>query len=84
MDEPMNYVLISEAGQVTNIIWLCSANRNDFPNAICVANRPVAIGDTYQDGVFLREGEPVLTYPEMIAALNERILELETLQAGGV
>lgn len=81
MDEPMNYALIDEHGLVENIIWLCSANRLDFPNAICVANRPVEIGDCYQDGVFTRAGEVVLTYPEQIAALQARILELETAQS---
>lgn len=83
MDEPMNYALIDENGTVGNIIWLCSLNRTDFPNAICVANRPVAIGDVYQDGAFTRDGEVVLTYPEQIALLNERIMELESLQSDG-
>ena len=78
MDEPMNYALIDENGTVDNIIWLCSLNRTDFPNAICVANRPVAVGDVYQNGVFTRDGEVVLTYPEQIALLSERIVELET------
>lgn len=78
MDEPMNYAILSEDGTVSNIIWLCSANRIDFPDAICVANCPVAIGDVYQDGVFTRYGEAVLTYPEQIAALSARILELES------
>ena len=78
MDEPMNYALVEADGQVSNIIWLCSANRDDFSNAICVANRPVAIGDVYADGVFTHEGEVVLTYPEQIAALSARIAELET------
>jgi hypothetical protein len=77
MDEPMNYALIGEGGLVMNTIWLCSENRTDFPNAVCVANRPVAIGDIYADGVFTRAGEVVLTYPEQIAALAARILELE-------
>lgn len=79
MDEPMNYALIGENGVVSNTIWLCSANRSDFPNAVCVANRPVAIGDVYTGGAFTRAGEVVLTYPEQIALLNERILELEAL-----
>lgn len=79
MDEPMNYALIGENGVVSNTIWLCSANRGDFPNAVCVANRPVAIGDVYAGGAFTRAGEVVLTYPEQIALLNERILELEAL-----
>jgi len=82
MDEPMNYALIDGNGTVNNIIWLCSANRSEFPNAICVADRPVAIRDVYQDGVFTRDGEVVLTYPDQIALLNERILELDSqLQA---
>lgn len=77
MDEPMNYALIGSEGVVTNIIWLCSANRGDFSNAVCVANRPVAIGDVYADGVFTRAGEVVSTYPEQITVLQARILELE-------
>jgi hypothetical protein len=80
MDEPMNYAMIDESGEVENIIWLCSANRGDFSNAICVANRPVEIGDRYEDGVFTREGEVVLTYPDQIAALQAHILELEAGQ----
>lgn len=80
MDEPMNYTLIGEDGTVENVIWLCSANRGDFSNAVCVANRPVAIGDDYADGVFTRGGEVVLTYPALIAVLQARILELEALQ----
>lgn len=82
MDEPMNYALLDENGAVNNIIWLCSANRIDFPNAICVANRPVEIGDQYENGIFTRNGEEVLAYPEQIAALSERIAELETQGAG--
>ena len=45
MDEPMNYALVGEDGVIFNIIWLCAENRAEFPNAICVADRPVAIGD---------------------------------------
>lgn len=82
MDEPMNYALIGEDGVVVNIIWLCSANRTDFTNAICVANRPVAIGDLYKNGVFLRNGEEVLSYPDQIAQLAERIAELEAQLEG--
>ena len=83
MDEPMNYALLGEDGAVCNIIWLCSANRGDFPNAVCVANRPVEIGDVYLDGVFTRDGEIVLSYPDQIAALTERIAELLAQQGAG-
>lgn len=64
MDEPMNFALVGEDGVVTNIIWLCSANIDDFARAICVANLPVEIGDRYENSVFLRDGEEVLSYPE--------------------
>ena len=68
MDEPMNYALILPEGVVENIIWLSPANKDDFPNAVCVEDRPVAIGDNYASGVFTREGEPVLTAVELAEA----------------
>lgn len=68
MDEPMNYALVGEDGAVENIIWLNDANAGDFQSAVCVADRPVAIGDHYTDGVFTRDGEPVLTFSELLAA----------------
>jgi len=40
-------------------------------------DRPVAIGDTQVNGVFLRNGEPVLTDAERIAALEQQILTLQ-------
>jgi hypothetical protein len=40
-------------------------------------DRPVAIGDTQVNGVFLRDGEPVLTDAERIAALEQQILTLQ-------
>ena len=64
MELPMNYALIGEDGTVYNIIWLCAENRGDFPNAICVSDLPVVIGDRYTDGVFLRDGVIVSVYEE--------------------
>ena len=68
--EPTNYALV-ENGIVTNIIWLCPINAGDFPNAVCVSDRPVAIGDLYADGVFTRDGEPVPTFDELTAMGEE-------------
>ena len=76
MDEPMNFAIVDD-GVVTNIIWLSASNRGDFPNSVCVANRAVAIGDQYIDGVFLRDGKPVPAYTEQIEALSNQIGELE-------
>lgn len=56
----MNYALI-ENGVVTNIIWLYSANAEDFPSAVPCGDLPVAIGDTYDGTDFYRGGERVLT-----------------------
>ena len=76
MDEPMNFAIV-EDGVVTNVIWLSASNRGDFPNSVCVANRAVAIGDQYIDGVFLRDGVQVPAYTEQIAAMSNQIGELE-------
>jgi len=40
-------------------------------------DRPVLIGDSLINGVFMRDGVPVLTDAERIAALEARITELE-------
>ena len=70
----MNYALIKE-GIVTNLIWLNGANASDFPDAVLTADRPVAIGDAFADGVFTRGGAPVLT------PLEEAQAELLDMQA---
>ena len=64
------YALV-EDGIVTNIISLDSRNASDFPNAIKTANRPVAIGDTYTDGKFYRDGNEVLTALEIVQLESE-------------
>lgn len=69
----MNYAII-ENGAVTNIIV---GPLPDGMEGVALFDRPVAIGDTFADSVFLRNGEPVLTDVERIAALEARIAELE-------
>lgn len=61
----MNYALI-ENDIVINIIWLYEGNASDFPNAVSCGDYPVAIGDTYTDGVFYRDGERLLTNEEQM------------------
>jgi hypothetical protein len=63
----MNYALIAD-GLVVNIISLNPANAAEFPASVPLGDRPVGIGDTYQNGVFSRDGEPVLTYAERLEA----------------
>lgn len=80
----MRYALI-ENGVVTNIIALNDLNASDFPTAVKMGDRPVAIGDTYTDEKFYRDGVEVLTsmgqahaeITEYKAALHELGVETE-------
>lgn len=63
----MRYALI-ENGAVANIIWLYPGNAAEFPSAVALEERPVAVGDAYQNGAFTRDGEPVLTREEQLEA----------------
>lgn len=62
----MTYAKI-EYGQVTNLIEIQPMNAKDYPDCIPVDDRPVRIGDTYADGVFLRDGEKVKNARELLA-----------------
>ena len=80
----MRYALIDN-GIVSNVIELNDRNASDFPTAVKLGDRPVAIGDTYTDGKFYRDGVEVLTPMEQAqaemteykAALNELGVETE-------
>ena len=47
-------------GTVTNVLW-CSDSEPQTDNLINPADRPVAIGDTYSNGKFYRDGAEILT-----------------------
>lgn len=61
----MRYAIVT-GGAVTNVIVLRDINAGDFPNAVALQDRPVAIGDNYIDGKFYRDGNEVLTPAEEI------------------
>lgn len=67
----MRYAIIDN-GTVTNVIELRPSVT--WPGAVALGDRPVGIGDTYQDGKFYRGGAEVLAPVEEIerykAALN--------------
>ena len=54
----MTYALVID-GVVQNTISLHPRNAKDFASAVSVGDLPVAIGDTYADGKFYREGVEV-------------------------
>ncbi len=69
----MNYAIV-ENGLVINIIV------GPLPfgmDGISISDRPVAIGDAYENGFFLRDGVVVLTDSERIQALEAEILALQ-------
>ena len=70
----MNDYAMIENGIVANVIV---GPLPDGMDGVALNGRPVAIGDTYADGAFLRDGEPVLTDAERIALLEARVAELE-------
>lgn len=61
----MRYAIVT-GGAVTNVIVLRETNAEDFPGAVALHDRPVGIGDSYQDGKFYRGGQEVLTAQEEI------------------
>ena len=74
----MNYALIID-GVVRNIIRLHPTNAALFPNAVPMNSLPVAIGDTYEDGIFYRNGEKVITMEERLRLENEDMLNALTI-----
>ncbi|MEA5048476.1 MAG: hypothetical protein VB034_07675 [Eubacteriales bacterium] len=68
----MDYAII-ESGVVVNVIV---GPLPDGMDGVALGDRPVAIGDSYTDGVFTRNGESVLTPAERIAALEAQIAKL--------
>lgn len=49
-----------ENGVVANMLW-CSDSEPETDILLDPADRPVAIGDTYSDGKFYRDGAEILT-----------------------
>lgn len=68
-------------GVVSNIIW-CADNTPQSDTWVNCDDRPVAIGDTYIDGKFYRDGTEVLTpledaqaQVESLSAQNAELLD---------
>lgn len=75
----MQYAII-EGDLVINIIWLSPDNAGDFPDAVALEGILACIGDTYADGVFARDGQPLLTPMQTAeATISELITQACTL-----
>ena len=70
-----------ENGTVANMLW-CSDSEPETESLIYPADRPVAIGDTYSNGKFYRDGVEILTPLEtaqkQIAEYEAALSEIET------
>ena len=75
----MDYALI-EDGIVVNIIALHPMNASEFVNAVPMNDLQIAIGDTYVDGKFYRNGEEVTLYPLIIINIIYQIELLSELK----
>ncbi len=67
-------------GIVTNMIW-CKASQAETDTLKDPGDRPVSIGDTYDNGKFYRDGEEILTPLE---EARKKISELEAAYTEGV
>lgn len=63
-----------ENGTISNILW-CSDSEPETDSLLNPIDRPVAIGDTYIDGKFYRDGVEVLTPLESLSAQNTELLD---------
>jgi hypothetical protein len=61
----MTYAKI-ENGIVTNLLEIAH-NADEFADCVMVDDRPVQIGDAYQDGAFYRAGEMVKGVYDLLA-----------------
>lgn len=70
-----------ENGVVANMLW-CSDSEPETESIINPADRPVAIGDTYSNGKFYRDGAEILTPLEEALKKNAEyesaLTEIET------
>ena len=70
-----------ENGAVANMLW-CSDSEPETATLVNPADHPVAIGDTYSDGKFYRDGEEILTPLEEALKRNAEyeaaLTEIET------
>lgn len=86
----MRYALVENGVCVNIIVLLPYSAARDFPNAYPIDNIPVQIGDYLDRGVWMRDGQKVLTYAEENQAKIESIqsvlddLLIEQLTAEGV
>lgn len=65
----MRYAIIID-GIVKNIIIIIPQSAHEFPNAVPCGDYPVAIGDTYNDGIFYHDGEPLKTIYDGLADMS--------------
>lgn len=66
----MDYALVVN-GVVVNIIHLLSGNKKDFPNTVSIEGLSVQIGDTYVDGRFYHDGEPIYSVSEQLSQAQQ-------------
>lgn len=76
-----------EDGTVVNLLW-CSHGQGETEALKDPADRPVRLGDTYENGKWYRQGGEVLTPLDQAraetAALQQALAELDSAYVEGV
>lgn len=67
-------------GTITNMVW-CNSNTPETETLIDPADRPVSVGDAYENGKFYRNGGEILTPLE---EAQKKLAGLEAAYTEGV
>lgn len=78
----MTYAKIKN-GVVENLVEIAH-NAKDFPECVAVDDRPVQIGDTYENGVFFRGNAEVKGPYELLADAEAENQEAFAILQGGI
>lgn len=63
-----------ENGVVTNLLW-CSDSEPETEKLIDYGELGVAIGDSYQEGKFYRNGQEIISEAEALQIQNSQLLD---------
>lgn len=66
----MNYAKIKD-GVVVNVLSIRRTQAHEFPDCVPLNDIPAGIGDTYDDGIFYRDGIEIKSAAQELAEAQE-------------
>ena len=73
----MNYAIIEDE-VVVEILYLTSEQLVNYPNAVCIDNYAVQVGDSYINGKFYQEVLPLHSLEYQLIAAQEDLIDAKT------